>query len=273
MGQSWSKPILGNIRVNGVIKKAMFVGGGYDMCYEDPRFKLNTDYAGDISKSNDFKTNCSNKSTTKGNAVYIVDAETGERLFWVSNTGADKNNLDMKHSVVSNISTLDTDADGLIDHLYFGDLGGQIFRIDLNNKNKTLNGQGFGVRVVKIADLATNENGIKITNGNTPRFYEAPTLTMHREYGKRFILMGFVSGDRSSPLDVAPLGNKRPYSVPIAVGGSAVNHVFGIMDTDVLKKDSVHDKFHRTLILSGFCLLKIAKISLNSSFFPKPIKR
>ncbi|OLU48356.1 oxidoreductase, partial [Acinetobacter baumannii] len=23
---------------------------------------------------------------------------------------------------------------------------------------------------------------------------------------------------------------------------------------------SVHDKFHRTLILSGFCLLKIAKI-------------
>ncbi len=38
-------------------------------------------------------------------------------------------------------------------------------------------------------------------------------------------------------------------------------------------KFSVHDKFHRTLILSGFCLLKIAKISLNSSFFPKPIKR
>ena len=41
----------------------------------------------------------------------------------------------------------------------------------------------------------------------------------------------------------------------------------------LLKFSSVHDKFHRTLILSGFCLLKIAKISLNSSFFPKPIKR
>ncbi|MFK6349575.1 hypothetical protein Q4232_18985, partial [Acinetobacter baumannii] len=41
----------------------------------------------------------------------------------------------------------------------------------------------------------------------------------------------------------------------------------------LLKNNSVHDKFHRTLILSGFCLLKIAKISLNSSFFPKPIKR
>ena len=42
---------------------------------------------------------------------------------------------------------------------------------------------------------------------------------------------------------------------------------------ELIEKYSVHDKFHRTLILSGFCLLKIAKISLNSSFFPKPIKR
>lgn len=44
-------------------------------------------------------------------------------------------------------------------------------------------------------------------------------------------------------------------------------------DKRLLVNSSVHDKFHRTLILSGFCLLKIAKISLNSSFFPKPIKR
>ncbi len=46
-----------------------------------------------------------------------------------------------------------------------------------------------------------------------------------------------------------------------------------ITANDIVKIASVHDKFHRTLILSGFCLLKIAKISLNSSFFPKPIKR
>ncbi|MFS4128539.1 hypothetical protein ACMDMP_03995, partial [Acinetobacter baumannii] len=33
-------------------------------------------------------------------------------------------------------------------------------------------------------------------------------------------------------------------------------------DQVCLEYGSVHDKFHRTLILSGFCLLKIAKISL-----------
>lgn len=36
---------------------------------------------------------------------------------------------------------------------------------------------------------------------------------------------------------------------------------------------SVHDKFHRALLLSGFFFLKIASTFLNSSFFPKPIKR
>ncbi len=40
-----------------------------------------------------------------------------------------------------------------------------------------------------------------------------------------------------------------------------------------LNKGSVHDKFHRTLVLSGFFFLKIASTFLNSSFFPKPIKR
>jgi hypothetical protein len=39
-----------------------------------------------------------------------------------------------------------------------------------------------------------------------------------------------------------------------------------LIKEEFIKKNSVHDKFHRTLILSGFCLLKIAKISLNSSF-------
>ena len=52
-----------------------------------------------------------------------------------------------------------------------------------------------------------------------------------------------------------------------------INLYLSYLKQDINEVTSVHDKFHRTLILSGFCLLKIAKISLNSSFFPKPIKR
>ena len=43
--------------------------------------------------------------------------------------------------------------------------------------------------------------------------------------------------------------------------------------SEAYKAGSVHDKFHRILVLSGFFFLKIASTFLNSSFFPKPIKR
>lgn len=76
---------------------------------------------------------CFTNGKAKGNAVYIIDAKTGQRLWWTSDTGSNTDNANMKHSIVSRISTLDRDADGLVDHLYFGDLGGQIFRVDLNN--------------------------------------------------------------------------------------------------------------------------------------------
>ena len=47
----------------------------------------------------------------------------------------------------------------------------------------------------------------------------------------------------------------------------------GLANRSFNLKTSVHDKFHRTLVLSGFFFLKIASTFLNSSFFPKPIKR
>lgn len=40
MGQTWSKPVLANIRYNNKITRVLIVGGGYDACYENPRFVL-----------------------------------------------------------------------------------------------------------------------------------------------------------------------------------------------------------------------------------------
>ena len=57
---------------------------------------------------------------------------------------------------------------------------------------------------------------------------------------------------------------------------SIADNYFGVsysMSECLLRYSSVHDKFHRTLVLSGFFFLKIASTFLNSSFFPKPIKR
>lgn len=39
---------------------------------------------------------------------------------------ADGDKQYLKHSIVSRVSAIDRDADGLIDNIYFGDLGGQV---------------------------------------------------------------------------------------------------------------------------------------------------
>lgn len=243
MGQSWSKPILINIRYNGVPTRAFVVGGGYDACYEEPRFTLSS------SATVNDSTSCTAKTRAKGNAVYVVDAETGKRLFWASNTGSNADNANLRHSIVSRISTLDRDGDGYIDHLYFGDLGGQIFRVDLDNFQKkttttlatgsTVSYSAFGVRTIRLANLATTSTGAAIAAGDQPRFYEPVILTIHDEVSNTFILVGASSGDRSTPLDVAPIDGREGLSPAVALTERPTNKVFGIFDLDFQKQDLI----------------------------------
>lgn len=236
LGQSWSKPVMANIRYNGAITRVMIVGGGYDACYEDPNFTL-------ASTSGNGAT-CATTSEAKGNAVYIVNAQTGD-LIWsatYASTATDGRQY-MKHSIVSRISTLDRNADGLIDHLYFGDLGGQIFRADLNNK-QTLSGStysAFGVRVVRLANLATddatNDPDNSYIGGKAPRFYEPPTVTIHDQGKNTFILVGIASGNRAAPLDVFPATGREGLTPASAMTDRPVNNVYGIIDRDFINKD------------------------------------
>lgn len=236
LGQSWSKPVMANIRYNGAITRVMIVGGGYDACYEDPNFTL-------ASTAGNGAT-CATTSEAKGNAVYIVNAQTGD-LIWSAtySTSETDGRQYMKHSIVSRISTLDRDADGLVDHLYFGDLGGQIFRADLNNK-QTVSGStysSFGVRVVRLANLATDDTTSdpdnSYTNGKAPRFYESPTVTIHDQGANTFILVGIASGNRSAPLDVYPATGREGLTPSSAMTDRPVNNVYGIIDRDFINKD------------------------------------
>ena len=246
LGQTWSKPVLANMRYNGQIKRAMIVGGGYDMCYENPNFRLGAT----VSNTEYTDTTCNNKTEAQGNAVYIVDASDGS-LIWSATYNSSAPVTDgkkyMTHSIVSRISTLDRDADGFVDHLYFGDLGGQIFRVDLNNNQIKTGSQysDFGVRVVRLANLATNDttadSGNDYTGSKAPRFYEPPTVTIHDEGKDTFIALGIASGDRSTPLDVSPIGttgrdSMKPYT---ALTDRPVNNVYGVIDKDFIKKNLI----------------------------------
>ncbi|WP_221074576.1 pilus assembly protein [Agarivorans aestuarii] len=103
LGQSWSQPTVGY--VPGHSNPVVIFGGGYDTNQ-------------DLSTPSD---------DDRGRGVFIVDALDGS-LVW-SITAADDDRL--THSIPARVASLDSDGDGNIDRLYFGDTGGQVWRVDL----------------------------------------------------------------------------------------------------------------------------------------------
>lgn len=202
MAQSWSKPTLGYINWKGKRKLVMFVGGGYDAGGDtgDGQYAngLRTGYAG-YENYNYQQTN------KKGAGVYMFDADNGD-LLW--NAGSSTNS-DLKYSVASPIRAIDRNNDGIIDHLYFGDLAGQAFRVDFKNDGSKT---AFTAQATRILNLHQDD-------GTSPRFYTLPTFTAHSSAGKteggNIVIATFVSGNKSSPLlatsdSPATTGKKDP---------------------------------------------------------------
>jgi type IV pilus assembly protein PilY1 len=193
LGQSWSQPIVGYSKLNiasGTAKPVLFFGGGYDTS------KDNSGVAG---------------ADNVGRAVYMVDAETGT-LKWSMASSDATTSFNGDHSIASSIATLDSDADGLIDRLYTGDTGGNIWRVDMPSDNPTGDNPWS---VFKLASLGGD------TNVTDKRFFNEPsvvrtfitetiesqvtdaegetsTVTVRQEVPYEAILLG--SGDRSNPL-------------------------------------------------------------------------
>ncbi len=104
IGQTWSTPSVAFIKgYSGGGKPVVVFGGGYDNC-EDQLTSVNS---------------CG--TSNKGNHVYILDAQTGAVV----------QTFDTDRSVSSEVTFIDRDFDGNIDHIYVSDNGGGLYRIDL----------------------------------------------------------------------------------------------------------------------------------------------
>jgi len=231
MGQSWSKPSVAYVNWKGSRKLVMFVGGGYDMGYEDPNYEQ-------INK--------------KGAGVYMFSAEgtdAGELLWWASanartseattNSGViGRNDGNMKYSVVSQIRTVDRDGDDLVDHLYFGDLGGQLFRIDLDNKAATLG--GFSKAPIRILNLNNEDHPEK-----SPRFYDMPSFSIYNEKGTTFAVVSIGSGNRSKPLQ----------SYTVGTSDIVDDAIYNIYDKDVARRDLYNATSWNTKDITSLALL------------------
>lgn len=210
MGQSWSKPRLDYVNWKGQRKLVMFIGGGYDAGGTDGNGLFDaqgrrTGFAGyEYYNYKQAQTRCTASDSTcstgkKGSGVYMFDADNGDLLWYTDSdstsatTGVEHlSDTDLKYSVVSEIKTVDRNGDGVVDHLYFGDLAGQAFRVDFKNDSV-----GFDSQITKVLNLHK-------ANGTSPRFYMAPTFTAHHSgtklEGGNIVVAAFVSGNKSSPL-------------------------------------------------------------------------
>lgn len=219
MGQSWSKPTIAKVQWKGKRRLVMFVGGGYDSGYETFNY---------------------NQTNGVGAGVYMFDANTGEFL-WSSYDAvktpvvAGKTLIGdgdyLKYSVVSQIKGVDRDGDGDVDHLYFGDLGGQVFRVDLNS---THNASGTAANYAK--QITRIYNG-HVADGVSPRFYEMPAFTVYQGTGGLFAVISIGSGNRSTPLlgkkvNTAYIVNGETDALNTSLTNDAIYNIYDKVVTD-----------------------------------------
>ncbi|WP_445345357.1 hypothetical protein [Acinetobacter bohemicus] len=254
MAQSWSKPKLDYVNWQGQRKLVMFVGGGYDAGGDngDGLYAngIRTGYAG-------YEHYNYQQDNKKGAGVYMFDADTGDLLWYADSTqpatptdptegdGAVTDetiahvvNGDLQYSVASDIKTIDRDNDGVVDHLYFGDLAGQAFRVDFQNDGKA---DGFDSQVTKILNLHQED-------GTSPRFYMAPVFTAHhsahKKEGADVVVASFISGNKSAPLlatidSPTSTGKKDPL-------GLQYDAVYAVYDYDIHPNGQFYPQSHVT---------------------------
>lgn len=234
MGQSWSKPVITRVNWQGTDKLVMIVGGGYDNLgqnqgYEEPKYPQNTE-------------------ERLGAGVYMFDADNGDLLWWASSNVAKASEgikadsqgtiahyvKDMGYSVVSTIKTVDRDGDKLTDHLYFGDLGGQVWRVDFNNFRNAE--QPFATHIVRLLNETSSEAG------KQPRFYVQPTFSIYRTPGSGRVMaaISIGSGNASSPLhDSNNEANWKPNAVYTLFDKDVTRSNLYSLTTSQLKQDLV----------------------------------
>src|SRR5690606_17576208 len=111
LGQTWSSPVPTKIKAGSDERYVVIFAGGYDEAQDN--YEPRTDHF--------------------GNALYIVDSETGELIWHGARSGGTREFPDMRYSIPADVKVIDLDADGFADRMYAADMGGQIWRFDIFN--------------------------------------------------------------------------------------------------------------------------------------------
>lgn len=232
LGEAWSDPVIGKIRLGGTDRIVAFISAGYDN-NEDLRFGDNqlfpdtttattstilaTADSGDISS-----VGSSSQVNPKGRGIYILElasinsttgvttAHTSPQKLWEyvyidpNDTAAHPVGHNPTYSFVSSIAPLDYDFDGYIDRLYAGDTGGNMWRFDIAAKDNMSTWSGTKIFSANPSNVAISDENPE-TNGR--KIFYRPSIVQEPGY----VGVYFGTGDRAHPLNQANID--RMYAV------------------------------------------------------------
>ncbi len=193
-GQTWSAPVPALVQTSGAGASSpddavLILGAGYDTTHDSSGQPLTPD--------------------TEGAGIFMLDLETGAELWRAGrDVGADLIVPRMTRAIPSTIRVLDMSGDGFADRMYAADLGGQVWRFDINNGGSPSTLVAGGV----IARLGA-EGMISPGAGDMRRLFSAPDVSMVNDAAndRRFLSISLGSGYRAHPLDKS--ANDRFYSL------------------------------------------------------------
>ncbi|RJG48659.1 pilus assembly protein [Motilimonas pumila] len=179
LGQTWSQPVASQILHNSTgedeAKSVFIFGAGYDD-------KLDT-----CKRSE--SENC---ATDKGRAIYIVEAETGDKVAEFGVTSCQSTSC-IKHGIAAPVTLLDSNEDGFTDRIYAVDTGASVWRVDLPSPKK----QDWSM--IQLADLAEN------AKADDRRFFNPPTVV--RTYHQNVVKAGTTYDITDVPFDGVLVGS------------------------------------------------------------------
>ena len=245
LGLTFSSPIVGRIRYlnasNVEVERSILVfGGGYN-----GGVSSGARVGKDLNNSRNSTTTAQvGTDDTKGNAIYMVDAVTGE-LIWKAVRGNaatpawDSTTLSFRHpmfqdSIPSDVALIDSDGDGLSDRLYVGDTGGRVWRADFSGSDRSKWTAG------PIASLGRSHPVAPAvadsTNANDRRFFHAPDFIPAR--GPITTTVNGVTTTTAQNYDVVVIGSgdrEDPFNT------GTTNWLYAIRDRDTTSGKVVGD--------------------------------
>lgn len=217
LGQTFSTPRLGTLLdSDGKRLPVVIFAGGYDS---------RKDYLSP------------NSPDTKGQAIYVVNAKTGE-LIWKAAKGETKGfsgkiytHPDLVDSIPADVSIADTNGDGITDRIVVGDTGGNVWRADLEGKIDNW-------KLSLLARLGYHAGGDAVIDDR--RFFHSVDLVQGEDSYGVFDAVVVGSGDREDPLDYSGVTQDYVFMIKDrnVVAGSATDSTLTAAELhDITKED------------------------------------